>query len=795
MTKQSFLDGCIRLDNHAGTLSITIPSSGDSLPEAWTPMRGASASVDYHRGSTPHNLTLASSDVSFGAGENLATFTHRDDFVRLDWSWMRVGNALEARLEVSNQGDSPVSLDRLNVLCLTGAGSLGLPGTASDWRVYQNGWQSWTPTGVRRVGDGPFPAPNNNEYRLKHTPHGDGSHRDTPDWGRLHSEWVMVIAATSGQGEGASPGPEVPPESMYLLFGFVTGADQLAEIILDVDGQFRGLAATCHTDGISLKPGESLRSERLRVATGLDGWVSLEAWADRMGELMGARIPEKTPTGWCTGYYEFGCSTAKDVYANLGAMRRQRLYLDLVLIDDGYQAAIGDWLTPQSERFTDMAAVAATIRREGHVPGIWSAPFGLAAESQIWADHPDWVVRDEAGEPVWAWSHFGKPIYALDTTHPEASDWLHTTFRVVRRDWGYEAFKIDFLFAAALHGQRHDPQVTRAQALRRGLVLIRDAIGDDAYLLGCGAPLGPAVGLVDGMCIGPDVGTTWEPILEGDLSAPSTANALRNSIARTYTHRRLWAADPGCLLVRPRGDSSQLTLYEARTLATVIALTGSTLFDSDRIGGLPPSRLTMLRQTLPPTDQAAYPLDLFERECPEILVLPVERPWGRWWLAGLVNWDGRTRFSQVELGTLELPAGRYHVYDQWRAAYLGQTETSLTFPHQRPHESLLLLFKPVTDHPDWLTSTFHLAGGSVEVVDVIRQKLGNRRLKLLVHVEQEGENFGRLAFTIPAGWVVLEAQVNGRRRSVNVRNKDAGLVDVGFTLRDRAWVLVDCARV
>jgi hypothetical protein len=107
----------------------------------------------------------------------------------------------------------------------------------------------------------------------------------------------------------------------------------------------------------------------------------------------------------------------------------------------------------------------------------------------------------------------------------------------------------------------------------------------------------------------------------------------------------------------------------------------------------------------------------------------------------------------------------------------------------------VLLFKPVTDRPEWLTSTFHLAGGSVEVVDVIRQKLGERRLKLVVHVEQVGKNFGRLVFTVPAGWVVLDAQVNGRRRSVNIRNAEAGLLDMGFTLRDRGWVLVDFAKM
>jgi hypothetical protein len=297
------------------------------------------------------------------------------------------------------------------------------------------------------------------------------------------------------------------------------------------------------------------------------------------------------------------------------------------------------------------------------------------------------------------------------------------------------------------------------------------------------------------MRIGPDVGTTWQPPLKGDLSAPGTVNALRNSIARAYTHRRLWAADPDCLLARPRGDRSQLTLYEARTLATVLALTGGVVIDSDLVGNLPPSRLNILRQTLPPSDQVAFPLDFFERDLPEILMLPIERPWGRWWLASLINWDDHTRATDLELASLGLPPGRYHVYDQWRALYLGQTDGPLALPPQRPHETLVLLFKPVTHRPEWLTSTFHLAGGSVEVVDVIRQKLGERRLKLVVHVEQEGKNFGRLVFTVPAGWVVLDAQVNGRRRSVNIRNAEAGLVDMGFTLRDRGWVLVDFAKM
>jgi alpha-galactosidase len=799
MTDQFFLDRHITFHSHDGTLSFTL-TSAEGRREARTLIREATAAVHYQLSGAHLRLALAGPGLSFGVGQNLVTFSHQDRHVRLDWNWATVGGALESWLEVTNHGRAPISLQQLDVLCLSGTASLDLPGPVSEWRVFQNGWQSWSPTGVRRLGSGPFPALPHDEYRLKHLPHGDGS----PE-GKLRSEWVTLISAAAEQvetsSETASDAPAV--DSAHLLFGFVTGADQLAEVILQADDQFQSLTATCHTDGITLAPGESLRSERLRVATGPDGWGSLEAWAERMSKLMQARVPEQTPTGWCTWYYYFGLNTAQDVYTNLNAIRRHHLPLNLVMIDDGYQTAIGDWLTLNRERFSDMAPVTATIRREGRVAGIWTAPFGLAANSQTWASHPNWVVRDDVDEPVFAWNHLGQPIYALDTTHPEVADWLHATFRAMRQEWGYEAFKVDFLFAAALPGRRHDPKATRAQALRRGLEIIRDAIGNDAFLLGCGAPLCPAVGLVDGMRIGPDVSPAWEPIptdssfpeKSSDLSAPSTANALRNNIARAFTHGRLWAADPDCLLARPRGDSSQLTLYEVRTLAVILALTGGMVLDSDLVRDLPPSRLTMLRQMLPPTDQVAYPLDLFEHDMPEILILPIERPWGRWWLVGLVNWDNLSRITTVEPPALGLPPGRYYVYDQWRADYLGQTDgAALTLPRQRPHETTLLLFKPITDRPDWLTSTFHLTAGSVEVVDVIRQRLGERRQKLVVHVEKPGENFGRLVFTAPQDWVVLDAQVNGRRRSVNVRNREVGVVDMGFTLRDRAWVLVDFAR-
>ena len=81
--------------------------------------------------------------------------------------------------------------------------------------------------------------------------------------------------------------------------------------------------------------------------------------------------------------------------------------------------------------------------------------------------------------------------------------WLAELAQTAVQQWGYRVLKLDFLYAAALPGVRHDAGATRAQALRRGLQAIRDGAGD-AFLLGCGCPFGPAVGLVDGMRIGLD---------------------------------------------------------------------------------------------------------------------------------------------------------------------------------------------------------------------------------------------------------------------------------------------------
>jgi alpha-galactosidase len=726
---------------------------GGGKPAWSTPERAAS--VRYRIGGRAKVVKLNEPNV-----------TRHFDTLRLVWRWQEEERGYRMWVRVTHRGDRPIYVDTIDVLA---APIPGPDASDGDWSVYQNGWQSWSPTFARQPGDGLHTVPGTPEYRRKHQPHWEASAIDA-----ISSEWVTVLAMKRAE------------EPAAVLIGFATAEDQLSEVLVHKDRS--ELIARCHCDGVRLDPGESLRSETLLVWPGGDALSLLEAWADEMGREMHARVPPQPPTGWCSWYMFYGENTAEDILNNVTAIEEHVLPLDVILIDDGYQTAIGDWFSLDRRKFPDgMGAVAEEVLRAGHRMGIWTAPFGAAADSQLLAQHPDWVLRDASDQPVVGWEHWGTTCYALDCTHPEVLGWLGETFRRIRQEWAIHLFKIDFLFAAACSGRRYDETATGAQALRRGVEAIREAIGDDAFLLGCGAPLGPCVGLVDGMRVGPDVDPNWHPIWRHDLSSVSTKNALRNVITRAPFHGRLWANDPDCALVRDRGQQMDLVLNEMRSLAALVALSGGLTLNSDDLSAINPGRLKYVRQILPSTGISARPLDLFEREMPRLFVLPVERGWGHWWVVGLVNWDDHTTETVVRLAKLGLPAGRYHVYHYWRRRYLGVFEDTFTVRRHQPHETAVLLFKPVSHRPDLLTTTFHVCQGVMEIADC-RFEIADSSTRITLMLEKPGRQFGRVLFTVPRGWRVIEAEVQGRKQAPVA--EAPGVVSMGLTLEDAAVVEV-----
>ncbi|MCM8780973.1 MAG: alpha-galactosidase, partial [Candidatus Omnitrophica bacterium] len=169
----------------------------------------------------------------------------------------------------------------------------------------------------------------------------------------------------------------------------------------------------------------------------------LEKWANCTSIEMGERKHKVIPSGWCSWYHYFASVSEKDIISNLNWLKKHKedLKLDYVVVDDGYEKSVGDWLEVNKKFPHGMKWIAEKIKEAGFKPGIWTAPFFAAKNSSVYKKHKNWFIKDKQGKPVVAGiSPVWKTVlYALDCTNPEVENFLNTTFRTLS-EWGYEFF-------------------------------------------------------------------------------------------------------------------------------------------------------------------------------------------------------------------------------------------------------------------------------------------------------------------------------------------------------------------
>jgi alpha-galactosidase len=204
-------------------------------------------------------------------------------------------------------------------------------------------------------------------------------------------------------------------------------------------------------------------------------------------------------------------------------------------------------------------------------------------------EHPDWLVRTSAGRPTL--DRHGR--YSLDASNPDARAWLHDLGARVR-SWGVDMVKIDFLYLGAVEGERHDPTFTGTQALRSGLDAFVEGLGQEIYVLGCGLPVLPAVGICHGNRVGHDLAVPvrlrefGQPLASGWTGFAGIKAQARNVAARWALHHSWFDADPDVVMAWG-GDGRTpdgYTTEESRTLATLAALCGGPFLLADDLGAL-----------------------------------------------------------------------------------------------------------------------------------------------------------------------------------------------------------------
>jgi 2-hydroxy-3-keto-5-methylthiopentenyl-1-phosphate phosphatase len=507
--------------------------------------------------------------------------------------------ACTLRATLRNRGSEPIALEGVTL-------HMRWRGHAQrSHRFLRHGWQSWSLTQAQALdGDGTPEFPSGAWLRGMHHCLGEQA-ADRVGWHESHT--LSAIA-----GDVGGPACVAGVLESGQCFGLVhllreDETDDERPVRIDVELRLE----------VPLEPGEVRRLDAVRVAVGEDPSRLLEDFAELWGREANARRSGAFRSGWCSWYQFFHAVSEEDLLRNLdglvAAREQGELSVDVVQLDDGYQRALGDWLETNEKFPSGLPKLADAIRSAGFAAGIWTAPFAVSRESALGSANPAWMLGAGDGNGGWLrgtlnpeWTAEGW-CYVLDPSRPEVTAHLEGLFRELVA-LGFDYLKLDFLYMPAMYGVAHDPRLTRAERLGRGLQAIRAGAGEGAFLLGCGSPLGPAVGWVDGMRIGPDVAPSWGvdaplvvPGLESTL--PSTHNALRSISNRAFMHRRLWQNDPDCLMVRTRDTA--LAPFEIHSLAAAIAITGGLPVFSDDL----PLQGELARRGVQATIDAARAVD------------------------------------------------------------------------------------------------------------------------------------------------------------------------------------------
>ncbi len=486
-----------------------------------------------------------------------------------------VGNRASGRwgLIVANRSDSALAVRSVSLV-------FAVADVDEPLRMFRHGYQSWSPSGMAVLGVDHDPSTRAGFEFLQAVHHSDQRAVTSPE--ELRSEWVTLLA------DGGGGGP--------LLIGFEAGVahDGTLRLRRSADGTRIELWAEAFFGDAVLEAGEVRYVHAIEVdgGDGRSAATLLDGWATRAGQAMGARVGAPYQVGWCSWYHYFDAVTEADLHANLALA--ERWPFEVFQLDDGYQAAIGDWLRTGGDFPSGLAAVAHSIGGAGYRPGVWLAPFLAAPDSALATEHPDWLARrrgfdgvegllDVWWNPAWGGGRNGF-MYGLDTTNPEVLAHLEALARALV-EMGFTYLKLDFTFAPSCDGVWADPGQTPAQRVRAGYAAVRRGAGEDAFILGCGVPLSHVVGLVDGNRIGQDVAPLWSLPAEAEVVAgyldiqPATKHAYGNTLARSFMHRRLWLNDPDCLMLR--STHTELGAAAARTWARAVGVSGGMALVSD----------------------------------------------------------------------------------------------------------------------------------------------------------------------------------------------------------------------
>jgi alpha-galactosidase len=327
------------------------------------------------------------------------------------------------------------------------------------------------------------------------------SYEDRRDWvqpvgpGFAQDNFLGMEASDYG---GGTPIVDVWRRDGGLAVGHVETTPK--RVSLPVQGQ-RGAVrvAVCGQERRDLRPGERFDTPETFVSVhDGDYFATLSSYRHLMSER--GLTPAVPPAAsyepiWCAWGYERDCTTAL-IEGTLPKVKE--LGLNWAVIDDGWQAMIGDW-NPDRTKYpsgeADVRRLVSDIRAGGLKPRLWYSPLSAAPGSDLLHDHSDMLLLDKDGavQKISWWNSFYLcPAYEKTVQHTQG------LIKKFIGEWGFAGLKIDGqhlnnvapCFNPAHHHASPEESVEGLQAFFRTIYQTATAIDPDAVIELC--PCGTA---------------------------------------------------------------------------------------------------------------------------------------------------------------------------------------------------------------------------------------------------------------------------------------------------------------
>ncbi len=567
--------------------------------------------------------------------------------------------------------------------------------------------------------------------------------------------------------------------------------------------------------------GERFSSERYYVHPSKSNPLSaLENYALTTKQQMGIVLwterkkGNRVPNGWnswsgssLTGGYGTDI-TEEIILANLDVMASEfkDWGIDWFQVDDGYQSAYGDWWWREDRFPHGPKWLSDQIRARGFKPGLWMAPFTFKENSETAEAHPNWIADKSPAGALLATQYD-----LMDLTNPEARDHIRELFRTFTEDWGFDWLKMDFSYWALLGDNFYDPSQTREEAYRSAAGIIREQLGDDRFFLAVSA-MGAHYGIADADRITMDNAPVWdfEPGMDAEdrFNQQGMKPTMRTVARRYYLHNRLWINHPDLIIFRSNTKDDtwpRISFQETQAFCSFVGLSGGIVKMGDKLVDMGVQEINAVRKLLPIYGKGARPLDILEREYPQVWHLPISSTldgYGETYdVIGLFNWGMNWDMTQnpyvyqpdelqpvtynEDLRRFNLDASSsYLAYEFWTETFLGELTEGTLQLEVPSHAARVVALRKKTGVPQFLGWNRQITMGATDLKSVSFDTFENS-LTVSTKVAKDTPRAPftyRMSFYVPEGYAFDSASYSGDAVSYHEEKTERGgrLLKIAF---------------